>query len=82
MISAHIKEDLKKRLEIEGVFGIAKTRYGLAKLMTKLASSPTGKHRTCLFCHEPPTGFIFSPFSKALEMLVFALEVGHEAYVF
>jgi transposase, IS5 family len=38
-ISAEIKEDFKRRREIEGVFGVAKTRYGLEKLMTKLPES-------------------------------------------
>ena len=36
---ALMKEDFKKRLEIEGVFGVVKTRLGLARLMTKLPES-------------------------------------------
>ncbi|MFH0766876.1 MAG: IS5 family transposase [Bacillota bacterium] len=31
--------DFKKRLEIEGVFGVAKSKYGLSKLFTKLPES-------------------------------------------
>jgi transposase, IS5 family len=34
-----MKEDVKKRQKIEGVFGVAKTRYGLEKLMTILPES-------------------------------------------
>lgn len=34
-----MKSDMKKRIEIEGVFGTGKTRYGLSNLMTKLPDS-------------------------------------------
>lgn len=34
-----IKEDFKTRIEIEGVFGAIKTKYGLSNLLTKLPST-------------------------------------------
>jgi transposase, IS5 family len=80
IISAQIKEDFKKRLEIEGVFGVAKTRYGLAKLMTKLPESQKASIGLVFFVMNLLQVLSFTHFSEALEMLIFAIEVDDEAY--
>ncbi len=63
-----IKEtDFKKRQEIEGVFGVAKTKYGLSKLMTKLPESQKASIGLVFFVMNLNQLLSFTPFSNALE---------------
>jgi transposase, IS5 family len=79
---ALIEEDFKKRLEIEGVFGVAKTRFGLAKLMTKLPESQKASIGLVFFVMNLLQVLSFTPFFEAIEMLVFEVEINHEVFVY
>jgi len=76
------KEDFVKRLEIEGVFGVAKTRYGLDKLMTRLPESQKASIGLVFFCMNLRQLFSFTRFYETLEILVFSLDENQTAYVF
>jgi transposase, IS5 family len=81
-ISAEIKEDFKKRKRIEGVFGVAKTRYGLEKLMTKLPESQKASIGLVFLVMNLAQVLSFVHFFEGIEMLVFEIEINYEAYVF
>jgi len=76
------KEDFIKRLEIEGVIGVAKTRYGLDKLMTRLPQSQKVSIGLVFFCMNLRQLLSFTRFFEALEMLVFAIDLNQTAFVF
>lgn len=81
-ISSDMKEDFKKRQEIEGVFGVAKTRYGLERLMTKLPESQKASIGLVFLVMNLVQVLSFAHFFEAIEMLVFEIEINYEAYVF
>lgn len=76
------KEDFLKRLEIEGVIGVAKTRYGLGKLMTRLPESQKVSIGLVFFVMNLKQVLSFTPFSDGLEMLVFSLDQNQTEHVF
>jgi hypothetical protein len=76
------KEDFIKRLEIEGVIGVAKTRYGLDKLMTRLPESQKASIGLVFFCMNLRQLLSFTRFFEPLEMLVFAIDSNQTAFVF
>jgi hypothetical protein len=76
------KEDFLKRLEIEGVIGVAKTRYGLDKLMTRLPESQKASIGLVFFCMNLRQLFSFTRFYEALEMLVFSLDRNQMLFVY
>lgn len=79
---ALLKEDFVRRLEIEGVIGVSKTRYGLAKLMTRLPESQKASIGLVFYVMNLKQVLSFTPFSDALEMLVLPLDVNQTEYVF
>jgi transposase, IS5 family len=81
-IPAEIKEDFKKRKRIEGVFRVAKTRYCLEKLMTKLASSQKPSIGLVFLVMNLAPVLINVHFSKTIEMLGFEIEINCETYIF
>jgi transposase, IS5 family len=81
-ISAEMKEDFKKRQEIEGVFGVAKTRYGLEKLMTKLPESQKASIGLVFLVMNLAQVLIHVHLSKTIEMLVFEVEINYEIHIF
>jgi hypothetical protein len=81
-VEALRKEDFLKRLEIESVFGVAKTRYGLDKLMTRLPQSQKVSIGLVFFCMNLRQLLSFTRFFEALEMLVFAIDLNQTAFVF
>ena len=68
------KEDFVKRLEIEGVIGVLKTRYGFDKLMTRLPESQKASIGLVFFAMNLHQVLSFTPYSNSLEMLVLSLE--------
>lgn len=76
------KEDFLKRLEIEGVIGVAKTKYGLDKLMTRLPESQKASIGLVFFVMNLKQVLSFTHFYEALEMLVLSLDWNQKAFVF
>lgn len=76
------KEDFVKRQEIEGVFGVAKTRYGLGKLMTRLPESQKASIGFVFFVMNLHQVLSFTPFFETLEMLVLSIESNQIEHVF
>jgi len=81
-VEALRKEDFIKRLEIEGVIGVAKTRYGLDKLMTRLPESQKASIGLVFFCMNLRQLLSFTRFYEMLEMLVFAIDSNQTIFVF
>lgn len=81
-ISAEMKEDFKKRQEIEGVFGVAKTRYGLEKLMTKLPESQKASIGLVFLVMNLAQVLSFVHFSNTIEVIVFEVEINYETHIF
>jgi hypothetical protein len=75
-------EDFKKRLEIEGVFGVAKTKYGLDKLMTKLPESQIASIGLVFFVMNLKQLFSLTSFSERLEMHVFPIKFNQTYHYF
>jgi hypothetical protein len=76
------KEDFVKRLEIESIIGVLKTRYGLDQLMTRLPESKKASIGLVFFVLNLQRILSFSPLSKRLEMLVLSLEHNQIDHVF
>ena len=79
---ALLKEDFTRRLEIEGVIGVSKTRYGLAKLVARLPESQKASIGLVFFVMNLKQVLSFTPFSDDLEMLVLSLEHNQFDHVF
>ena len=77
-----MKEDFVKRLEIEGVFGVAKTKYGLSKLMTKLPESQKASIGLVFFVMNLCQILSFVRFSETLEMLILEIYFNETSYVY
>lgn len=77
-----LKEDFLKRLEIEGVIGVAKTKYGLDKLMTRLPESQKASIGLVFFVMNLKQLLSFTRFFETLEMLVFAIDLNQTAIVY
>jgi hypothetical protein len=75
-------EDFKQRQEIEGVFGVAKTRYGLDKLMTKLPDSQIASIGLVFFVMNLRQILSFTRFFETLEMLVLTVDFNETEFVF
>ncbi|MDD3957741.1 MAG: IS5 family transposase [Candidatus Izemoplasmatales bacterium] len=76
------KEDFLKRLEIEGVIGVLKTKYGLDTIMTKLPESQKASIGLVFLATNLQQVLSFTPFSTSLEMLVLPLEHNQIDHVF
>jgi len=76
------KEDFVKRLEIEGVIGVVKTRYGLVNLMTRLPESQKASIGLVFFAMNLQRILSLTIFSEPLEMLVLSLENNQIDHVF
>jgi transposase, IS5 family len=76
-----MKLDAKKRQEIEGAIGIAKTRYGLSNLMTKLPESQIASIGLVFLVMNLNQTLSFVQFSDPLEMLVFELDINNEVHI-
>ena len=76
------KEDFVKRLEIEGVIGVLKTRYGFDKLMTRLPESQKASIGLVFFAMNLHQVLSFAPFLDRFEMLVLSLEHNQTDHVF
>jgi hypothetical protein len=72
----------KQRQEIEGVFGVAKTRYGLDKLMTKLPDSQIASIGLVFFVMNLRQILSFTRFFETLEMLVLTVDFNETEFVF
>jgi len=72
----------KKRQEIEGVFGVAKTKYGLAKLMTKLPESQKASVGLVFFVMNLHQLLSFTPFSSELETHFLPIDYNEIEHVF
>jgi len=77
-----MEDDFKKRLEIEGVFGVAKTKYGLSKLMTRLPESQKASIGLVFFVMNLNQLLSFTPFSETLETLFLPIDYNEIEYVF
>lgn len=77
-----MREDFAKRQEIEGVFGVAKTRYGLAKLMTKLPESQIASIGLVFFVMNLNQLFWFTPFLEARETLILSIDINHKCLIY
>jgi len=77
-----IEKDFKERLEIEGVFGVAKTKYGLAKLMTKLLESQQASIGLVFFVMNLNQIKAAMPFYANFEMLVLQLKYNEEEFIY
>lgn len=77
-----MKEDFVKRLEIEGVFGVAKTKYGLSKLMTKLPESQKASIGLVFFVMNLSQILSFVRFFETLEMLILEIDFNETPYVY
>ena len=62
-----MEADFKKRQEIEGDFGFAKTKYGLLKLMTKFPESQKSSIVFVIFVMNLNQPLSFMPITKTLE---------------
>ena len=76
------KEDFIKRLEIEGVIGVVKTKYGLDKLMTRLPESQKASIGLVFFTMNLNRVLSHTLFLEPLEMLILSLEHNQVDYVF
>jgi transposase, IS5 family len=76
------KEDFVKRLEVEGVIGVLKNKYGLDTIMTKLPESQKASIGLVFFAMNLHQVLSFTPFSTSLEMLVLSLEHNQVDHVF
>ena len=77
-----METDFKKRQEIEGVFGVAKTKYGLAKLMTKLPESQKASVGLVFFVMNLHQLLSFTPFSSVLETHFLPIDYNKIEHVF
>lgn len=76
------KEDFLKRLEVEGVIGVLKTKYGLDTIMTKLPESQKASIGLVFLATNLQQVLSFTPLSTSLEMLVLPLEHNQINHVF
>ncbi|NCC62492.1 MAG: IS5 family transposase [Verrucomicrobiae bacterium] len=75
-------QDLRKRQEIEGVFGVAKTKYGLEKLMTKLPESQIASIGLIFFVMNLVRILDKVSFYAEIEVLVLSITDNEMCYVF
>lgn len=77
-----MEADFKKRQEIEGVFGVAKTKYGLSKLMTKLPESQKASIGLVFFVMNLHQLLSLTPFPNPLETHFLAIDYNEIEYIF
>lgn len=76
------KEDFVKRIEIEGVFGVAKTKYGLAKLMTKLPQTQIASIGLVFFVMNLRQIHSFTSFYESYETYIFPIYGNETCHIF
>jgi len=77
-----MQEDMRQRIEIEGVFGVSKTKYGLEKLMTKLPETQKASIGLVFFVMNLFQILSFTHFSNVLEMVYFDININQNLYIY
>jgi transposase, IS5 family len=77
-----MKDDMKKRIEIEGLFGTAKTKYGLSNLMTKLPDTQKASIGLVFFVMNLMLIQRKISFYENLEVAYFVLTENENAFIF
>lgn len=75
-------KDTKQRQEIEGVFGVGKTKYGLEKLMTKLPESQIASIGLVFFVMNLMQIYRKISFYPNLEVLILSIEPNEIEYIY
>lgn len=74
--------DLRKRQEIEGVIGVAKTKYGLEKLMTKLPESQIANIGLVFFVMNLMQIHRKISFYPKLEVLILSIMANEKTFIY
>lgn len=77
-----MKSDMKQRIEIEAVFGIGKTKYGLSNLMTKLPDTQKASIGLVFFVMNLMQILRKSSFSSNFEVAYFWVKKNKIEYIF
>jgi hypothetical protein len=77
-----ILKDFKKRQEIEGVFGVAKVKYGLSKLLTRLPDSQKASIGMVFFVMNLMQLLRYVSFCSKIEVVIFSIIVNETCYVY
>lgn len=77
-----MKNDMRKRIEIESVFGIAKTKYGMDNLMTKLPETQQASIGLIVFVMNLIMIHRKVSFSPSLSMEIFSIITNEDEFIF